>query len=396
MKSLRPDVEDAVVRSQFVDDFLKSGLDWADYAHALENWPETLRVLWGVEAYDYAVDPQKEAYTFARSIIPEMNRLREQDRARREKDYLTRDRRSPAVEHDARVLAQIITLRSEPGSPHPGPFFLTFDNVVAAASEALRNQFGWDVGPAIQPRSWLNYLLAFTPAQIDASRRREVAKALIGLASWPTRGPLTVQEYAKLVAPKVGLKDTDADVLVAAFTKSPLLPELEKALEAGEGSRADHVTEQIIGDRPYIETIAGSKRQKEVITALRARLDLVEAENRRLRQTSPAPWSTSAPPTVVVNVTNVPSASATATSTSNASLSFEAQLDSLISQLGTLFPGGLSSVGLPPAPENRKDAPGVKGWLKAVFDKISDTGGVFESARNLLPTIALLLSLVPH
>ena len=393
MRSLRPGEEEDVVRSQFVGDFLKSGLDWGDYSRGLENWEETVRVLWNVKHHRQTIAPQIETYTFAKSIIPEMNRLREEDRARRERDYYTRERRSIAIEHDAVVLGQIATLRADPACSPPGPFFLTFDNVIAAASEAVKNQFHWEVGPAIQPRSWLNYLLAFTPALIEADRRREVAKALIGLVSWPSRGTLTIEEYARLVAPKVGLKVTDVDILVAAFSKSPLRAELESALEKDKGSEADRVTKRIIENRTYIETIAGTKRKEEVIRSLRTRLDAVEAENRVLRQDRAKQPPASV---VVVNITNAPTSNAVATAQAESTSTLDSRFDLLIDQLTKQCPGGWDAVGLAPPPNNRKDGPAVRSWLKKVFDKINDESGMLESAKNLLPTIALLLSMLPR
>ena len=103
-----------------------------------------------------------------------------------------------------------------------------------------------------------------------------------------------------------------------------------------------------------------------------------------------------ATPSFVVNITNAPAASAGATAQAENTATLDTTLDRLIEQLTKLCPGGWDAVGLAPPPINRKDSQTVRSWLKKVFDKISDGSGVLEAAKNLLPTIALVLSMLPR
>jgi hypothetical protein len=356
-----------VVQSQFVEDSLARGIPWGEYADELVKWRLNLAERWGVRRIRTIQQLDDRTYEYARVTLPILTRLREERRAFRRQERTWKSRSHEAIDHDARVLAWIALSRREADeATAKGPWFLTLDSVVTALSESGKAELGWGEGLAVQPRLWLNYLLAYTPTEFDASQRRTVAEALIRFTARVRRPPLTLREYTKLLAPKLGLTDADAPLLYEALFKHPLRHALEVALDADRGTESESIVREVISDASYIASFTDARETRERLSKVGPQVQAAEGRIRELEAEIRGFKASSGPARVEVSAV----ATAQATSVAGGGIDFEP----LVALLERLRVDGLDTSRLPRAPAKESSRSIIVQWLGEVGDVVRASG----------------------
>lgn len=376
-----------VTRSQFIRDFNKrKRQSWPDYFAEISNWEQLVRGMWNVNHIPYRNEPEESVYEFVKEWLPILDRLRSEERT-----FYKPLRDEKQIDHDAICLGTITAVRNAPDTKITlGPWFLTFDNLVFIISEFYIQTDKQKFRLAIQPRTWLNYLLTFSKMEFKDQDRNEVAEAVILFTARTPDPKISKEEYIRLVTYKLGLKEADIDLMHDIVLKSPLRAELERALDAGLGGDADRTIQKMISDEAFMEMVVTDRKQrKDFSRAIESYRDMEKKyiEEKAARE---ALERTSSRYIYINNnvITTV-------------ELRIQNQINSLISQLESQLPEGFNTYGLPEPPEGVTKIDGLKGWLTKLKDAIEtsknvseDVKTIGEGVKSLLPYISYLISLI--
>lgn len=253
-----------VIQNQFVQDFSRLGsidpdMGWDDYCVILNEWKTSFSNQYNVkelpDSIPYSVDKDTEAY-----IIDTLNLVSH-----------IKYRSEAQIYHDAYCLGIVKNLRQsykkENDESPLGPWFVTFDNHVATADEFYQKKFG-HAGLVIQPRSLLNYFIAFSKIEFDDDDKKHVIESILKYSLAYTSRHITIDEYSRLVTYKVGLTKYDINVVKKLILSHPLINEIKRALAIGRGDIAEETIWKIVSDSDHIDKVLENRRLREQIKEL--------------------------------------------------------------------------------------------------------------------------------
>jgi len=372
-----------IIRSQFVADFRRQDISWNDYLIILNSWESLVKNQWQIVSTpeSYSMDSiDEDIYQYAKNILPILDNVRNVDRARKDPNYIPRYREDPLVEHDALCLGVISHSRKSfevsDGKRPMGPWFLTFDNLVSALNGVHYMTEG-DFCFVIQPRTLLNYLLVYSKIQFEKEDKEAVAEAIIKYTARTPDPKLTVDDYVHLVTYKIGLDEAEIDIMKEIFLESPLLKELEKALELEHGEEADSVTYEIITHESFVETITKERKTREKLKRVAKTLRETKEELIKERAAREA-----------LERTSKQNISITTNLVTNIDVNIQNKVDSLISMLEAenAFKDGIVE-----KPSDISTKEKLKKWLEEVEKTIKTSETISNGIKTLLPFIAHLI-----
>ena len=233
------------------------------------------------------------------------------------------------------------------------------------------------MGLVIQPRRWLNYFATFSKTEFRESDRNDVAKAII-LFTARTDSKITLKDYSGLIATKLGLENEDRDIILEIFLKSPLIAELQRALFSDSGGDADRITQNIIENDKFIESVLSEREVKKdngetKRNDKRFKLKNIEADSAKkaLERSLSQRISIEIVTTSEINV--------------------QTRINGLIAQLDTELPGGFEKNGIPEPPKVVSNISKLKEWLTTTKEVIDTSKSISEGAKALLPYITVLI-----
>ena len=223
-------------------------------------------------------------------------------------------------------------------------------------------------------------MLTFSKTEFKESDRNDVAKAII-LFTARTDSKITLKDYSGLIAAKFGLETEDRDIILEIFIKSPLIAELQRALVSDSGGDADRITQNIIENERFIESVLSERevkkdneRLKEKIKDLSSKFKEAESAKKALERSLSQRISIEVVTTSDINI--------------------ETKINGLISQLDAELPGGLTENGIPEPPKVVSKISKLKEWLTTTREVIDTSKSISEGAKALLPYITLLIEAV--
>jgi hypothetical protein len=385
MKGLIVDGNPSVIRSQFVRDFhelLKiEYIRWPDYYAELSNWENLLKLYWNISIFpgEYKID--QDTVDIVEHWLPILDQDRQDKRISVNPYYNKPPRDLPQIHHDAVCLGAIAASRKNQDEMRSiGPWFLTFDNLVFRLGEFQTQIDKQKLNLAIQPRTWLNYLLIFSKLDFEKEDQDEIAEALLIFTTHEHETRITLEDYAKLIAEKFNLNREEAQLIKEIFLKTPLNAELTRALEAGRGGDADRVTQNIIDNKEFIDSVLDKRRTKEDLQRVASTLRETVIQLREEKAAREALErisgyniliKTDIRTTVEVNI--------------------ETQINGLVSLLKAQLPEGFERYNLPEPPKGETRLTKIKGWLTDLKDTIDKSKDIAEGVKSLLPYIILLI-----
>jgi hypothetical protein len=370
-----------VIKSQFVKDYIRlssiEGAKWPDYFAALENWEQIVKLEHYISPIPENYNYNEDVYYYVKKMVPIFDQVRVDEQS----NYVKGLREESQIDHDAICLGIVAKAREDHDEKASfGPWFLTFDNLIFAVGEFYKNTGKQDIGLVIQPRRWLNYLLTFSRTEFKDSDRNDVAKAII-LFTARTDSKITLKDYSNLITSKLGLENEDRDIILEIFLKSPLIAELQRALLLDSGGDADRITQNIIENDKFIESVLNERqvkkdneRLKETIKNLNVRFREADSAKKALERSLSQRISIEIVTTSEINI--------------------QTKINGLISQLDAELPDGFEKNGIPEPPKVVSRVSKLKEWLTTTRDVIDTSNSIGEGAKALLPYIMLLIDTV--
>ena len=373
-----------VIESPFVNDYIRQHVKYRDYrSDILNGWRDSLE-LRGITEFGEEL-PSSEA---AEEIIHQQIERVEGVKGHEGADIKSNSK----IQHDANLLAIVGTLRDELDSETiTGPFAISYDKTVTAVGN-MRDSDS-EFGIALHPRSLLDYLLAFSPVEFDQEDRDEVAFSILKSCISFDDPPLTVEEYAKLIRPRTNLEEGDEELLARIFLESPLVDQLEAALERGRGEEADETALDILDDESYLQQLSDEwglreKMQQAAQTAQEREEEAEEYQQKYQQEREKREMLeriVENTPTINIDV------SAEANASAEAIQEFEIELNQFVEVLNKRLDGGIEASEISDPPSDSSNLLDVRDWLNSVAANLASdaaTGG----ASALLPWVQELLS----
>lgn len=384
-----------IIRSQFVADFRRQNISWSDYIATLNSWELLVKSQWRIVPVpeDFKLDDiDDDFYYYVKKNIHILDGARNEKRVMSDPNYKPRYREDVQIEHDACCLGAISHIRGSlkvhDGKEPMGPWFLTFDNLISTL-DALYPRKRGDFGFVFQPRTLLNYLLVYSKMEFEKEDQEAVAEAIIRFTARTPDPKLTTDEYARLVAYKIGLGEADVEVMKGIFLASPLLEELKNALELEHGGEADRVAYRIITDTPFVNAIIEERETQERLERV---VKTLHEKNKDLRETKEKLVKERAAREALER-TAKQNISITTNVVTNIDVNIQNQVDSLISLLDTqnAFKNGLLEK---PSDISISTKEKLKNWLETTKETIETSRTIGDGVRALLPFIIHLLGQV--
>lgn len=352
------------IRSQFVRNYYqRDDIGWEDYLSEISDWPRLLKLNWGISELDGVEETNKEVYDFAYDTLRQLERISEEDMDRANQNK---------IEHDARIISIAGAMRDDVDDNFKhGPYIITNHNNISTCGEIGKRKF-WDERIVIQLRTWLNYLSTFTPSDISKSNENELAKAIIDVSKGPEK--LDIENYPRIVAPKVGLEEKDEDVLADYFVNHPLSTKMEKALEDDRGDEAERLAKEMLEDEDRLDRFIEIRDNDEKVDELRSSLSEVrekwEIEREKREQLEEVVEKQKR---IQVNLNVSATASASAESDIE---NFNNELNNFIELLDSRLPEGYEQSDLPEPPDDEAGMDEIASWLRDLKISIAASGSV--------------------
>ena len=390
MTGLRSEGQDYGVEStQFVKDYrrLSKKLEnsefstWNDYIADKQNWQQFLKLKYNISILENEPPFDTDVFEFAKDSLKQMNRMSNSGSGKTVE----------ALNHDSKLFSYVVGMRNGINTrPVLGPYVLSFDNLITAVSEIDADKY-WAERIAIQPRNWLNYLLAFTPAELSSNERKEASLALLEIAT-SFEGTLSIEEYTRLLVPKVGLNSGDESVLPEYLVNHPKRRKLERALENDHGIETERVVIQMLGDEDRIKRFSKERKMETKLKKASSNYQqaqqryMNERERRKALEESMAYNSFSGDQTINITVSSQSNSTVDIESINQ----FNSQLNSFIQLLDDTLIDGIDGSPIPNPPEDESNIEKVSGWLRDLSVELA-ASGVSSQAQALKPMAEQLL-----
>ena len=228
--------------NQFLEDYrylnTTRGTHYVEYILQLNKWVEFLD-----ETYQIKIIPEmfsknydKIDFEYVKNTLPMLYDVKAKERARQNVDYRIKRRSPESYSIDAYCVSIISYIKKNPmiflTKKALGPWYLTYDSLISDLNDHYFRKTD-EFGNIIQPRILLNYFLAFSKIEYDEKDVENLAKALLKYTVRNPKKAISIDEYAKELAVKIGFDEDNADVLKELLVKMPLYNEIEASLLNG-------------------------------------------------------------------------------------------------------------------------------------------------------------------
>lgn len=360
-------------KNQIIEDFIKNKkYGWSEYIEYISNWELYIKTKYGIieMPIEHVVDIDKTIYDYTKCTIPIMDKIRKESRPLDPEIY--KNRKEKPIEHDAYIFGLISALRQK--NLTLGPWFLTFDTLISATDIFYKETYQQEYGMVIHPRTVMNYILVFSGIDLDEKEIDKLGMVILQYIIGDIKN-ITLEEYSKLFTLKgEKLIETDANIILELFIKSPFRRELEEALESSRGDIADDIALQIVTDEAYVNTIIKERDTKERLNDLVTKYQEQDEELQKtkfaLKEVKEMKSNTGIKLEQTVNI----------------NIEIEEKMDSIINVMENL---GLFNNGIIKKPVDKKDKSAMKKWLQDIKYKIE----TFREYKEFLYLIPLIVEL---
>ena len=381
----RPSESDPI-ESQFVEDWYRQRetISWSDYLAELSNWEMKLE-MYNISEYTDSVGYDDSVFRMVQSSLDTLDKTR----SRNESDR----RSSNNLEHDAKIVAKTIELRSDDTDGLPSPVVITLDNLVSSINEMGKPEI-WKNDTTIQARDWLNYLLTFS--SVSGNNSPDLGDIILNTTvNIRSKTQIdSLETYVELIAPKAHLEQSDADTLKDYITTVGLKEEVESSLKKGKGGRAEEIVRDALASEEYLEIFEErSEKDEKLKRASSAANEYKEKfeEERARRKEAEKLFTTSSGTTIEINATAI----SESTSVSNIE-EISQELTQLIELLDSNIDGGIDESGAPNPPDEFTSIDEIRGWLNDTVNWIETAESVSSKVEALAPFASELVSNLPN
>lgn len=380
-----------VVDSQFVRDYLQRDKSYEVYVDTIFNhWRDELESR-GIVEYNEDFEVDVDLYEMAEDTIKKIERVKDQQGSSIKAPH--------KIDHDAKLLSLVAETKENADNPNIGPFVTSFDRTVTTVGNLRDTNSGKRI--SLHPRGLLEYILAFSPVEIDQEGRSDVAIALLRSAT-KFDETIDIDEYAKLIRPRLGLEEGQEELLARVIEESDKYTELEEALAQNRGDEADEIAIDILSDDSFLRELSDEWSLREKMREAAQTVEEREKEankykrkfenERELRESFQQFVQHNDGNDIFIQNSSVSSAAATSESTSQASAEaqaesiqeFSEEVDNFIDTLGLRLETSIEDSELPSPPEDTSDVNKTREWLNQVTAAIASDTAV-KGGEVLLP-----------
>lgn len=390
LSELDPDREaDGLTDSQFAEYYFESDMNFPEFVADLEDWQSILKTEHGVREFDREIELVDNVLGFAKRSLEAL--------FRQSSDYVSERK----VNHDTALIAYAASMRSKSSSElNTGPFVLSRHNEVNKVSRMGEDLF-WEEAIALHPQTWLNYLIAFSPAEISSDDYDDIAVALLrGAAN--TSEEISIDKYSDLLVPKTGLEPGDQELLTDYLKQHPLSEDIKDAIKYGRADIAEGLTKEALEGDDYSGKFEKEKELKEQKEKLEARIDevtdRVRNQHDRLEELQNELEKEREKKEIALEVAKKQGnieLDIDAKANAEAYVVNEQQLvqeiDGFIEVLDASLPTGIDESELPNPPSDTSNLDQVREWLKKLNQTITNVEGLSSSAMFLQSKIPVLV-----
>ncbi len=371
-----------VIRSQFIEDFLKKDMTWNEYITIIESWGDVVKK-WNITTnpksffkHENEMDNiDNDVFAYVMRTLPILDRNRNEGRSEKDPNYTYKLREIPQIEHDAFCLGLVSKIRgdlNDSGKKAMGPWFVSFDNLVSL-TDATYFKSKEDLGLVIQPRSLFNFLLVYSKLNFEKDDESFIAEAVIKYTTCYQETKITIDEYSRLITNKIGLDQENVDLVKRVLIKSPLRTELDRALKLDSGNEADKIAYKILTDESLINTIISERETKEKLKNVAKRLIEAEEELKKEKVKTTVLTEALKEKQKIEITTNV---------------SIKSEVSGLIRILEANEAFENNLLEKPPEKPSQKN---IKGWLERIKSTIETSNKIGDGIQTLLPLVTYLL-----
>jgi len=381
-----------ITNNQFLDDYrylnAMRGTHYVEYILILNKWIEFLNETYQIKQLPemFSKNYDKLDFEYIKTTLPMLYDVQVKERAKRNVDYRVRRRSEESYFIDAYCVSIISFIKKNPTisltKKELGPWYLTYDSLLSDLNEHYFRKND-EFGNIIQPRILLNYFLAFSKIEYDDKNVENLAKALLKYTVRNPKKSISIDEYAKELAVKIGFDEDKADTLKEFLVKMPLHYEIEAALQNGNVNEAEKMFCEYISHPNFEKLCEGVVNSEEKDTRIK---ELAK----KLRETKDELMKEKAAREVLERV-----AGANINIIIPAIIGFEPQTASkiteLIAKLNEINAFTNESFPKPPQELNISNA---KQWIEKIQYAIQTTG-FFADCVSVIQLINQILPLLP-
>lgn len=383
-----PDEE--LIQSQFVEDWWRQDVrDWIEYKADIKNWQKLIEAK-GITEYTDNITKDEGVF----SMVETQTKML--DKAEGDDDSLSRDEEN--YRHDAEIISKVYTLRKKSDKKRglPSPIFLTIDNLVSQMNEMGNPEF-WEDHMIVQPREWLNYMLTYTTASYDEDQDEEeiqIGKSILKTAvSFDQNIEINnIDEFVDLMAPKMGLSDSNEDGLKQYLQTIGFDEEIERSLKEKEGGKAENKLQEATSESAldlFGEISEKDDKLKKASQQANEYKEKWQREKQRRKQAEKDNSSISE-----VDVTVNTSAIAESHSQSEADATVK-KVNDFIDVLDSNLDQGIEGSDAPQPQDEFNSPQEIRNWLNDVSDWLNAAESVGSAAKSLAPYAAELATNLP-
>lgn len=169
-----------------------------------------------------------------------------------------------AIDHDAYLLNLMNYHKHSEGSRQFGsPWIISLHNRFIFVSDYIKTKKSLDYGFVIHAQKWFNLLMEFCDIEDIRGNENLLTSAIIKYSIIPPKDSLTLDEYCKLLANKMGLEGAEAEYVLDIITKSKLKSDLEKSLETNDAENITNKTYEIFANVPAMDKFIAQRESEK-------------------------------------------------------------------------------------------------------------------------------------
>jgi len=361
--------------NQFIKDYnrRKDITNPSSYKKRVGNWREIIKESHQITEYDKKISLNDVDKEVINGWVKELDKL--------DSDEL---KSTQQINHDTQLIASALSLRDNEG-PTIGPFGIS-NNKSLLPINNIGEGSRWEHGVLIDPQSWMNYLITFTPAEFVDGSQEEVARAILSTAANFDQG-YDLDDYLDLLVAKSNVSSENQSYMKELILETPLSDQLEDAAREGDGQEVAETGYEIIqGIDEYIEKERKKDQQlKNAQQSYNKEKERRKAEMEKRKQLEEVVESVQGID-VTVNMNQDVSVEVTQ--------EVQNQFEEFVQDLDSALGDGIEGSEIPPPPDDQSDPQQVKDWLETVDEILSSSEKLAKRAKNLAPYAKGLLAML--
>lgn len=367
---------DVDIGNQFITDFRnREAITENRYELEINRWHKTLKEDWDITQWNGTNSVSDQSRSLIRNWVEKLDEIEGSG-----------EKIDPQLDHDTSLITTTLSVRQKSDQDLlVGPFSVSNNDSLLGINSMGKEEL-WKKGIVLHPQDWLDYLVAFSPAEFTKDKKEEVARAVISTAT-KFDDELELDDYLDIMAIRGEYSDKNKEFLKEVVHETNIINKLEDSIKRGDYEKLERQGQELMEEVNELlkENVSKDKKMSRV----RQKYEEEREEKEKLKNKKEE-LEEIIEDINGVEVSNIQNVSQEVELTVQQEV--QNQINSLEDQLEMALDEPLQESGGPSPPEDYSDHAQVVDYLEGIESFLATANNISDKAKNLKPLASAILT----